>query len=433
MPTICYTSYPLESYIDTPKKLNIFLDLLATTCSAKNRLNINQGIGIRPNGNVNRGNAAMSRMAQLLGCPELIAHSENMKLQIGGKEMKGTFMREAKGEDLNKLTEHSPMLCSTEGSMNSLQLKKQLADLQILDYLCGNPDRHGGNLFYQYDRKKDGSVVMRSVCGIDNDSSFGENDLEKMGMSEVLPEDMRVITGSMASMIMKMDGNRLKTMFYGYELNAVELDNMKKRLERLQTRIKHDSERYKDGYQKGYLIPGTIKIVEDEELNELSMSKDLAVQGRSGRRNLFCTVNAFSRGKGAVEEVWLQKKSACNKAAYQLTAGSAGEMGALIADLKRDNRFGGSSEGYNRMLRSMQELREDLLSFNGPLMGRRRESPDLLKERMRETLSLVNDYIYYKMNKKKGEEWREQTGRDVTAAKCGEDALEWQIGCVALL
>lgn len=304
------TSYPLESYIDTPKKLNIFLDLLATTCSAKNRLNINQGIGIRPNGNVNRRNAAMSRMAQLLGCPELIAHSENMKLQIDGKEMKGTFMREAKGEDLNKLTEHSPMLCSTEGSMNSLQLKKQLADLQILDYLCGNPDRHGGNLFYQYDRKKDGSVVMRSVCGIDNDSSFGEKDLEKMGMSEVLPEDMRVITGSMASMIMKMDGNRLKTMFYGYELNAVELDNMKKRLERLQTRIKHDSERYKDGYQKGYLIPGTIKIVEDEELNELSMSKDLAVQGRSGRRNLFCTVNAFSRGKGAVEEVWLQKKSA---------------------------------------------------------------------------------------------------------------------------
>lgn len=231
MPTICYTSYPLESYIDTPKKLNIFLDLLATTCSAKNRLNINQGIGIRPNGNVNRRNAAMSRMAQLLGCPELIAHSENMKLQIDGKEMKGTFMREAKGEDLNKLTEHSPMLCSTEGSMNSLQLKKQLADLQILDYLCGNPDRHGGNLFYQYDRKKDGSVVMRSVCGIDNDSSFGEK----------------------------------------------------------------------------------------------------------------------------------------------------------------------------------------------------------LKERMRETLSLVNDYIYYKMNKKKGEEWREQTGRDVTAAKCGEDALEWQIGCVALL
>lgn len=49
-------------------------------------------------------------------------------------------------------------------------------------------------------------------------------------------------------------------------------------------------------------------------------------------------------------------------------------MGALIADLKRDNRFGGSLEGYNRMLRSMQELREDLLSFNGPLMGRRRES-----------------------------------------------------------
>ncbi len=404
------TDIPIMTYIDTPKKLNIFLDLMGTLCSAKNKVAINEAIGLKPNGNVNRRNAAMSRMAELLGCPELIAPAENMKLTIDGKEIKGTFMKEAKGYDVNKLDENSPMLLATEGSFDSLKLKKQLADLQILDYLCGNPDRHRGNMLYQFERKKDGSVVLSSVCGIDNDSSFGENELEQVRMSEVGLKDMGVITGSMAARILNMDGERLKSMFYGYELNAVELDNMKRRLENLQNKIKADSERYKEGYQKGYLIPDTIKIVEDDELNGLSIRDDLSVARKNGSRNLFCTVFSLSDGKRAVEQVANRKKDACEKTAYQLTAGSVGRMNELIRDLKRDTRFGGSSEGYDRMLQSMESLKENLQSFSGPLFGRRRDDPNQLREQMRETLSLVNDYIYYKMNKKKGEEWREQKG-----------------------
>jgi len=47
---------------------------------------------------------------------------------------------------------------------------EMIADLQVLDYICGNIDRHGGNLFYQFD--DDGKLI--GVQGIDNDSSFGK-------------------------------------------------------------------------------------------------------------------------------------------------------------------------------------------------------------------------------------------------------------------
>ncbi len=32
-------------------------------------------------------------------------------------------------------------------------LNRDIADIQVLDYICGNIDRHGGNLFYDVDPK----------------------------------------------------------------------------------------------------------------------------------------------------------------------------------------------------------------------------------------------------------------------------------------
>ena len=55
-----------------------------------------------------------------------------------------------------------------EKIQNSPFLKKDIANLQILDWLCGNPDRHFHNIFYKFDEA--GNVT--GVVGIDNDLSF---------------------------------------------------------------------------------------------------------------------------------------------------------------------------------------------------------------------------------------------------------------------
>ncbi len=46
---------------------------------------------------------------------------------------------------------------------------QDIANLQVLDYLCGNYDRHYANMFYQFDRN--GKLI--GVQGIDNDGAFG--------------------------------------------------------------------------------------------------------------------------------------------------------------------------------------------------------------------------------------------------------------------
>ena len=47
--------------------------------------------------------------------------------------------------------------------------QKDLSDLQVIDYLCGQTDRHAGNYYV----KMDGNNMV-GLTGIDNDLSFGD-------------------------------------------------------------------------------------------------------------------------------------------------------------------------------------------------------------------------------------------------------------------
>ena len=56
-----------------------------------------------------------------------------------------------------------PIDCNCEG-----KVLQQLSDIEVLDFICGNVDRHMGNLIYTVENNK-----IVSVKGVDNDSSFG--------------------------------------------------------------------------------------------------------------------------------------------------------------------------------------------------------------------------------------------------------------------
>lgn len=129
--------------------------------------------GISVGRNLDERNVAMSRIASLLGKPNLIAHSRKMELvDESGNTMQGIFMEKAEGFDIAKRSE-DPMF-SRHVDFDTVGLKKDLADLQILDYICGNIDRHSANMFY--DIREDETTQKRYVAGImgiDNDTSFG--------------------------------------------------------------------------------------------------------------------------------------------------------------------------------------------------------------------------------------------------------------------
>ncbi|MBR6273851.1 MAG: hypothetical protein IKR27_02435 [Lachnospiraceae bacterium] len=177
-------------------------------------------------------NSAMSAVARLLDVSHLLAKSENMKyVDENGNVVEGTFMEFGKGidlinnPDLYKHISNSPLV-SNEKARNSFM--KSLVDLQVLDALCLNVDRHSGNVMYQVD--KDGNFV--GVQGIDNDSSFGRNLLREDQI-----KSMRFISADMSSKLKSLTPSMLKFALRGNGLEDEEIDAACKRLKQLKDAI----------------------------------------------------------------------------------------------------------------------------------------------------------------------------------------------------
>ena len=121
-------------------------------------------------------NVAMSEVGDVLGVPKLLARSTTARAEVDGQIVDGIFMDTAEGVDLRnaepgtRLTritaEQAKKVYNTEGL-------KDLADLQILDYICLNQDRHQKNMFYRFQNLDSDNPIFLGVQGIDNDFSFG--------------------------------------------------------------------------------------------------------------------------------------------------------------------------------------------------------------------------------------------------------------------
>jgi len=128
-------------------------------------------LGVQDGARIDSRSSAMSAVAELLGTPQLLARSINMRFTDGKGQIKdGSIMDFSNGLDLNEKLEVFDQVNDTPfAGKDSYKLLRQAADLQVLDYICGNVDRHGGNMMYI--TNEEGTVV--GLQGIDNDSSFG--------------------------------------------------------------------------------------------------------------------------------------------------------------------------------------------------------------------------------------------------------------------
>ncbi len=211
------------------------------------------GLELKEGTRLDQRNTAMSVVADLLGKGYLLAKSSNMRF-VGddGQVTEGTFMDYGKGLDLGgnmdsciHLNKH-PM--KNKATFNNAL--RSIADLQIVDLICLNVDRHRGNVMYRVDEK--GNFI--GVQGIDNDSSFGLRDLSDNEIT-----DVRVISESMAQRLNNMTPDMLKFALRGRGLSEQELKAAAERLETV----------------KGAVAMGLIKTVKDTEFSKLDLEKDL--------------------------------------------------------------------------------------------------------------------------------------------------------------
>ena len=199
-------------------------------------------LGLKDGDRFDQRNSAMSALAGLVGKPQLLARSTNMKfLNEDGQEIEGTFMEYANGLDLfGKNGEKEFAKICKDPFAPPCKAVSSLADLQIVDYLSGNVDRHGGNMSYIVD-KETGKIV--DIQAFDNDTSFGIVPLRKKGIfRQAGTESLGVITDTMAQKIMKIKPEMMKFTLRGRGLSEEEIQEACQRLETLQDAIRNGKE-----------------------------------------------------------------------------------------------------------------------------------------------------------------------------------------------
>ena len=239
-------------------------------------------------------NSAMSAAADFLGRPDLVARATDVKFIDGdGEVLEGTFMDFADGLDLGSGKKRYFQQISDDPfgekapSAKPGAFLKDIADIQAIDYICGNLDRHFANLMYRVD--ENGRLI--GIKAIDNDTSLGsnlpggENHQRLAGTN-----NMGVISESMATQIKNMTPEMLRFRLRGKNLSEEQLDFAALRLEQLKTAILEGEQYYKDKpigkgqvYDEGHLRKvadkdfASLKIEQmcSEEKDALGWSKNL--------------------------------------------------------------------------------------------------------------------------------------------------------------
>ena len=150
-----------------------------------------------------------------------------------------------------------------------------MANLQVLDYICGNVDRHHGNMMYQFE-EKDGKVVLTGVCGFDNDSSFGINAFtsEQGGKSITPLPAIKNITQSCYEAIKNISLDTLRVVLAD-KLSVPELDAVCHRAALLKDKVALAEKQ----------LEGGVNIVKDDEWGKDGYTYDKLTDKKRGITN----------------------------------------------------------------------------------------------------------------------------------------------------
>ena len=121
--------------------------------------------------NLGSRNIAMYKLDQLLGTG-VIPRTERA---VHGDRV-GTVMEKVEGRQLHVSDKAKDLKTSLNIDYSNEVVQRGMSNLQLLDMICGQTDRHGANVMVTKDEQ--GNIV--GVRGIDNDLSFGvDNDGEQ--------------------------------------------------------------------------------------------------------------------------------------------------------------------------------------------------------------------------------------------------------------
>ena len=346
---------------------------------------------------IDKKNTGMSIVANMLGVSRVLCHSQSMKIKDkNGKIIDGTFTALAEGVDPNNPT--SEARNAGKHSIRDGRGLEDIADLQVLDYICGNVDRHGGNLFYQFDDA--GNLI--GVQGIDNDSCFGTDVPQKYNervRCMPVPATMGVISKKTADIIMNLEPSELAFALRG-TIDEASIDAcvwrlkvMKHNITMNRKEVDFDSKDIKFGRLREY-TSHDFDNISKENLNELR---------RKGIHNHFyevsdCIGRIANRVRQANEPLSTKIVGETNRATDGGIIGQIKKADQMTKLLKDKTSFwrGSSSENYKDIERAVKEYKE----LQKSIQQRTKDNRKKVKEGSTVPEDAYGQYVNYRDMKK---------------------------------
>ena len=287
-----------------------------------------ESMEIRPGDPIELRNGAMSAVADALGIGSLLAASRPVTLVRNGKPVHGVFMDRAVGSDSMNPRENDPILEMTEDTALSPRAVRELASIQVLDYICGNVDRHPGNLLYTF-TKENGKLVLDGIQGIDNDLSFMGCDSDaSVSMYQVDVSVLPNMPKSLADRVMQLSPASLRIALREFRLPEQQIERAAERLKDVQRQIASGKEYFRDKDLNEFSAEH-IRVIPDEDyakvspdllpirsllsaipatVNGIKAERELLIPRNNIREDERKTAELYQRAEASDKSVWFGSK-----------------------------------------------------------------------------------------------------------------------------
>ena len=256
-------------------------DYLMGRAQMKSRKLLTGEMNLKPGDPTALRSGAMSAVADALGIGSLLAASRPLSLTKNGKAVRGVFTERAVGSDVNHPRENDPILEMTEDTPLSPKALRQLASIHVLDFICGNVDRHCGSLLYQFRRDEHNALVLDGVQGIDSELSFMACPAEKgIRDTQVMAKELQTMPQSLAERVLLLDPAFLKSSLREFRLPEDQLDRAAERLRAVQDRIRSGLEYFKDK-EPGATSDDHVHVLPDDDYGKLSKEAAKLIASKS--------------------------------------------------------------------------------------------------------------------------------------------------------
>ena len=302
--------------------------------------------------NLDRRNVAMTNISKLFGAKDVIPNARAVAIEKdidGEKEYtEGTFIEDPKGKTVDEFSLNDPIHTSSLESWDTVEAKKALSKLQILDYISGNK-RDIKNIKFEFDPKTNKLV---GIHGINNEKGFFTPVIEKeiIGEEDYSGlENIKVIDSEMAEMISSLEESEFKASMINTGLSKTEIHEAWRRVENLKDVIRDPKIlNDKDNAHKLFKEEKFVIVNGDEAWSKIRLN-DL-----KAKNNIFEKV--IDAQKSLVSEAKVDKSLDDNYKILKFSYNNKIFDGdKFLAEAKRNAPLFGTSKRYSNILKGLNE------------------------------------------------------------------------------